>query len=74
MDFLLGANVFVIVFVVVAILTLLGAVKMTAQGYHWTVERFGRYTRTLSPGLNLITLPGLSKARKKKTGFSGTQR
>jgi regulator of protease activity HflC (stomatin/prohibitin superfamily) len=54
MDFLLGANVFVIVLVVLAILTLLGAVKMTAQGYHWTVERFGRYTRTLSPGLNLI--------------------
>src|SRR5918999_3550775 len=54
MDFLLGANVFVIVVVVLAILTLLGAVKMTAQGYHWTVERFGRYTRTLSPGLNLI--------------------
>ncbi len=54
MDFLLGANVFVIVLVVLAILTLLGGVKMTAQGYHWTVERFGRYTRTLSPGLNLI--------------------
>lgn len=24
------------------------------QGYNWTVERFGRYTRTLSPGLNLL--------------------
>jgi len=24
------------------------------QGFNWTVERFGRYTRTLSPGLNLI--------------------
>ena len=24
------------------------------QGYNWTVERFGRYTRTLTPGLNLI--------------------
>ena len=24
------------------------------QGYQWTVERFGRYTRTLSPGLNLV--------------------
>jgi regulator of protease activity HflC (stomatin/prohibitin superfamily) len=24
------------------------------QGYNWTVERFGRYTRTLVPGLNLL--------------------
>ncbi len=54
MDFLLGVNVFVIVLVVLAILTLFGAVKMVTQGYHWTVERFGRYTRTLSPGLNLL--------------------
>ena len=24
------------------------------QGYNWTIERFGKYTRTLAPGLNLI--------------------
>ena len=24
------------------------------QGYDWTIERFGKYTRTLAPGLNLI--------------------
>ncbi len=24
------------------------------QGYRYTIERFGRYTRTLEPGLNLI--------------------
>ncbi len=24
------------------------------QGYDWTIERFGKYTQTLSPGLNLI--------------------
>jgi regulator of protease activity HflC (stomatin/prohibitin superfamily) len=29
-------------------------VKTVSQGYNWTVERFGRYTRTLTPGLNLI--------------------
>jgi regulator of protease activity HflC (stomatin/prohibitin superfamily) len=36
------------------VLTLFAGVKTVTQGYHWTVERFGRYTRTLSPGLNLI--------------------
>src|SRR4030081_1090713 len=50
----LGVNVFVIVFLLLAILTLFAGVKTVTQGYSWTVERFGRYTRTLSPGLNLI--------------------
>ena len=51
---LVGVNVFVIVLVLLVILTIFSAVKTVSQGYHWTVERFGRYTRTLSPGLNLI--------------------
>ena len=29
-------------------------VKVVPQGQQWTVERFGRYTKTLEPGLNLI--------------------
>jgi len=29
-------------------------VKVVPQGHQWTVERFGRYTTTLEPGLNLI--------------------
>src|SRR5947207_14500734 len=49
-----GFDVFAIILVALAILTLFAGVKTVAQGYNWTVERFGRYTRTLSPGLNLI--------------------
>ncbi len=49
-----GFDIFVIVLVVVAIFTLMAGVKTVSQGYNWTVERFGKYTRTLSPGLNLI--------------------
>ena len=49
-----GFDIFVIAFVALAILTLLAGVKTVAQGYSWTVERFGRYTRTLKPGLNFI--------------------
>src|SRR5215211_7074524 len=52
--FPLGLNVFVIVLVLLAIVTVFAGVKTVSQGYNWTVERFGRYTRTLSPGLNLI--------------------
>jgi regulator of protease activity HflC (stomatin/prohibitin superfamily) len=54
MDLFLGINVFVAVLVVLAVMTLFGAVKMVTQGYQWTIERFGRYTRTLQPGLNII--------------------
>jgi regulator of protease activity HflC (stomatin/prohibitin superfamily) len=30
------------------------AVKSVPQGYEWRVERFGRYVRTLEPGLALL--------------------
>ena len=49
-----GFDVFAVVIVALAILTLFAGVKTVSQGYNWTVERFGRYTRTLSSGLNII--------------------
>ena len=49
-----GFSIFTIVLVLVAIITLFAGVKTVSQGYNWTIERFGRYTRTLTPGLNLI--------------------
>jgi regulator of protease activity HflC (stomatin/prohibitin superfamily) len=60
----MGFNVFSIVVVVLAILTLFAGVKTVSQGYNWTVERFGRYTRTLHPGLNLI-VPFFDRIGKK---------
>jgi regulator of protease activity HflC (stomatin/prohibitin superfamily) len=29
-------------------------VRVVPQGYEWTVERFGKYTRTLGPGLHFL--------------------
>src|SRR6476620_1206885 len=49
-----GFDIFVLVIVALAILTLFAGVKTVPQGYNWTVERFGKYTATLRPGLNLI--------------------
>src|SRR5215471_7813783 len=49
-----GFDVFAIVLVALAILTLFAGVKTVSQGYNWTVERFGKYTRTLQPGLTII--------------------
>ena len=47
-------SIFVIVMVAVAIIFLFLSVKSVPQGSEFTVERFGRYTRTLSPGLHFI--------------------
>ncbi len=49
-----GFDIFVIVAVGLVILTLAAGVRTVPQGYAYTVERFGRYTRSLSPGLQLI--------------------
>src|SRR3954449_13236584 len=55
MDFQLdGLSITLIVLGILAVLVLLAAVKTVPQGYNYTVERFGRYVRTLEPGLGLI--------------------
>jgi regulator of protease activity HflC (stomatin/prohibitin superfamily) len=45
---------FAIVVAVVAVLVVYAGIKTVPQGQNWTVERFGRYTRTLEPGLRVI--------------------
>lgn len=42
------------IIILFAIILVLSGVKTVPQGYQWTVERFGRYTRTLAPGLQLL--------------------
>lgn len=42
------------VLVLAVVIFISSAVKTVPQGNNWTVERFGRYTQTLKPGLNLI--------------------
>jgi regulator of protease activity HflC (stomatin/prohibitin superfamily) len=51
---MMGLGEFIIVFVVLMVIVVLLGVKSVNQGREYTVERFGRYTRTLRPGLNLI--------------------
>jgi regulator of protease activity HflC (stomatin/prohibitin superfamily) len=47
-------TIFVIAIVVVVFLFVIMAVKSVPQGHEWTVERFGRYTGSLRPGLGFI--------------------
>ncbi len=50
-----GTGILVLVILAVVVFYILRAIRMVPQGYNYTVERFGKYTRTLQPGLGLIT-------------------
>ncbi len=50
--------------VLFAIIVIFLSVKQVPQGYEWTVERFGRYTHTLRPGLGFI-IPFIDKIGRR---------
>jgi regulator of protease activity HflC (stomatin/prohibitin superfamily) len=55
MDFeISGFSLLVLAIVVLAVVIVAMGVRAVPQGYEYTVERFGRYTRTLPPGLGII--------------------
>ncbi|HEX5305857.1 MAG TPA: SPFH domain-containing protein [Dyella sp.] len=47
-------SLFALVVVVVVVIVLVKLVRLVPQGYEWTVETFGKYTGTLSPGLHFL--------------------
>jgi len=49
-----GFEAVVVVFLVLVAVALWSSVKIVPQGYNYTVENFGRYTRTLNPGLHIL--------------------
>jgi regulator of protease activity HflC (stomatin/prohibitin superfamily) len=49
-----GFPIFAIVLLVLVVFIIMAGVKSIPQGLQYTVERFGRYRGTLTPGLNLI--------------------
>lgn len=57
-------DIFVIAVLVFALIIVVFGVKQVPQGVEYTVERFGRYTNTLRPGLNLI-LPVIDRIGAK---------
>ena len=59
-----GFDIFVLALLVLFVVTVLAGVKIVPQGYNYTVERFGRYTRTLTPGLTLI-IPFIDRVGRK---------
>jgi regulator of protease activity HflC (stomatin/prohibitin superfamily) len=64
MDVIDGGSLTLIIIGILAILVLFAGIKTVPQGYNFTIERFGKYTRTLKPGLNLI-VPFIDTVGKK---------
>jgi regulator of protease activity HflC (stomatin/prohibitin superfamily) len=49
-----GTQAVILALVVFALVLVLMGVRRVSQGFNYTVERFGRYTKTLDPGLHVI--------------------
>lgn len=52
------------IIIFIALVIVFTCVKTVPQGFQWTVERFGRYTRTLQPGLGII-VPFMDKIGRR---------
>jgi regulator of protease activity HflC (stomatin/prohibitin superfamily) len=55
-----GSGVFLLFLAGLAFATLWSTIKIVPQGFNFTVERFGRYTQTLKPGLHIL-VPGIDR-------------
>jgi len=51
----MAAGIVLLVLVLFAVVIAASAIKIVPQGHEYTVERFGRYTRTLKPGITILT-------------------
>jgi len=56
----------VIILVIALIVTLYKGINIVPQGEEWVVERLGKFSRTLSPGLNII-VPYIESIRQRIT-------
>lgn len=48
------SNIIIFALLFFVVVVMFKMVRMVPQGFQWTVERFGKYTRTLSPGLHFL--------------------
>ncbi len=53
-----------LILMLAGIILLFKTVRIVPQGYEWTVEKFGRYTHTMTPGLHFLMPVMYSVGRK----------
>ena len=61
----MGLELSTIIVVVLLVATAMAGAKIVPQGQNWTVERLGKYTRTLNPGLSIL-IPYVERIGRKQ--------
>ncbi len=59
-----GLTLLTYILVIAGVIVLVKTVRMVPQGFEWTVERFGKYTHTMSPGLHFLMPVAQTVGRK----------
>ena len=59
-----GTTLLTLIVVMAGVIVLIKTVRMVPQGFEWTVERFGKYTHTMSPGLHFLMPVAQTVGRK----------
>lgn len=49
-----AGSIVILILLLLVIIVVVRAVRVVGQGYNWTVERLGKYTKTLGPGLHIL--------------------
>ncbi|MBA3666113.1 MAG: SPFH/Band 7/PHB domain protein [Sphingomonas sp.] len=57
-------EIFMVAFVVLVLLLVMSGVKIVHQGYRYTIEHFGRFTRVAEPGINFV-IPFVTRVGRK---------
>ena len=60
----MGIDIFLVAMVLLVLAVIYSGVIIVPQGYNFTIERFGRYTKSLGPGLSL-TFPFVDRVGNK---------
>jgi regulator of protease activity HflC (stomatin/prohibitin superfamily) len=59
-----GFGIFVISIIFLSVVLIVAGIKTVQQGFNYTIERFGKFTRTLDPGLHII-IPFIDRVGSK---------
>ena len=49
-----AGSIVIMILILLVVIVVVRSVRIVGQGYNWTVERLGKYTKTLSPGLHIL--------------------
>ncbi|MEM1201351.1 MAG: paraslipin, partial [Pseudomonadota bacterium] len=49
-----AGSIVIMILVLLVVIVVVRSVRIVGQGFNWTVERLGKYTKTLTPGLHIL--------------------